>query len=102
MTSEPTPTETPARPENLIPIGVPVDAATPPPPSPEEIAAQFEEARQAFEHNAREAIPFNRLAIHTGFQQAIQAQVASAKPEKVGMLCTAFRNWAEAESLLRG
>ena len=40
MTSEPTPTETPARPENLIPIGVPVDAATPPPyPEPMTIAS---------------------------------------------------------------
>lgn len=98
MTPEPTTTEAPAQPENITPINGTADAAPPPPPSPEQIEA----ARRAVEEDMREAVPFNRLAIHTGFQRAIQEQVASAKPEKVGMLCTAFRNYAEAESLLRG
>lgn len=92
----PTPnTETPARPENVTPIKIPIDQAA---PTPE----QTEAARKAVEDDMREAVPFNRLAIHTGFQHAIQAAVTSAKPEKAGSLCSAFRNYAEAESLLRG
>jgi hypothetical protein len=99
MTPEPTPTnEAPAQPDNVTPISVPVDQAAPPPPTPE----QLEAARSAVEGDMREAVPFNRLAIHVGFQRAIQAAVVSPKPEKTGSLCSAFRNFAEAESLLRG
>lgn len=97
MTPEPTP-EVPAQPDNITSINVPVDGATQPPPTPEQIEA----ARKDLENDMREAVPFNRLAIHTSFQRAIQEMVSSSKPEKVGMLCTAFRNFAEAESLLRG
>lgn len=115
MTPEPTP-EVPAQPGNVTPIfnpadgpapatpypgdpvSVPVEGGTPPPPTAEELEA----ARKGLEEDMREAVPFNRLAIHTSFQRAIQEQVSSSKPEKVGMLCTAFRNFAEAESLLRG
>lgn len=98
MTPEPTTTESPAQPDNITSINVPVDGATQPPPTPEQIEA----ARKDLENDMREAVPFNRLAIHTSFQRAIQEMVSSSKPEKVGMLCTAFRNFAEAESLLRG
>jgi len=99
MTPEPTPqTEAPAQPDNITPIKILVDQATPPPPTPQEVEA----ARKAVEEDMREAVPFNRLAIHTGYQRAIQAAVVSTKPEKAGSLCSAFRNYAEAESLLRG
>jgi hypothetical protein len=50
-----------------------------------------------------EAAKLNRLAIRTGFQQAIQDAML-AKDEKtrrsVGALCAAFHQWAEGESLL--
>lgn len=98
MTPEPTPQEAPAQPDNITPIHVPVDQAAPPSPTPEQVEA----ARKAVEDDMREAVPFNRLAIHVGFQRAIQAAVTSAKPERAGSLCTAFRSFAEAESLLRG
>jgi hypothetical protein len=98
MTTEPTTNEVPAQPENITPISLPVESADATEPTQEQLDA----ARKALEDDMRDAVPFNRLAIHTGFQRAIQAQVASSKPEKVGMLCTAFRNFAEAESLLRG
>jgi hypothetical protein len=98
MIPEPTTNEAPAQPENITPISLPVESADATEPTQEQLDA----ARKALEDDMRDAVPFNRLAIHTGFQRAIQAQVASSKPEKVGMLCTAFRNFAEAESLLRG
>jgi hypothetical protein len=97
MTTQPTPdTATPAEPDNITPIHVPIDAASPPTPE------QVEAARKAVEDDMREAVPFNRLAIQTGFQRAVQAAVVSSKPEKAGSLCSAYRNYAEAESLLRG
>jgi hypothetical protein len=109
MTPEPTTTEAPAQPENITSMtasamagpdqpGGAADASTLELPTQE----QINEARESLMADMRDAVPFNRLAIHTGFQRAIQAQVASTKPEKVGMLCTAFRNYAEAEALLRG
>jgi hypothetical protein len=97
MTTQPTTTAAPAEPDNITPIHVPVDGASPTPPT----AEQVEAARKAVEDDMREAVPFNRLAIQTGFQRAIQAAVVSSKPEKAGSLCSAYRSYAEAESLLR-
>lgn len=94
MTPEPIELEGPAMPDNVTPIGSPVDS---PAPTPEQVEA----ARKAVEDDMREAVPFNRLAIHVGFQRAIQAAVTSAKPEKTGVICSAFRAWAEGESMLR-
>jgi hypothetical protein len=95
MTPQPTTeTEGPAQPDNVTPIGIPSDD---PAPTPEQIEA----ARKAVEEDMREALPFNRLAIHVGFQRAIQGAVAGNKPEKVRPLCAAFRSFAEAESLLK-
>lgn len=81
-------------PDNVTPIGSPADS---PAPTPEQVEA----ARKAVEDDMREAVPFNRLAIHTGFQRVIQAALVGNKPEKAGSLCSAFRAWAEGESMLR-
>lgn len=98
MSNEPTNPETPAQPDNITPITVPVETGQAEGPTTEQVY----EARKALEDDMRDAVPFNRFAIHTGFQRVIQAAVSSSKPEKVGMLCTAFRNYAEAEANLRG
>lgn len=92
MDTEPTTTEAPAQPENVTPMTPPASL------TPE----QVEEMRRAVEDDMKDAIPFNRLAIHNGFQQVIQAAISGPKPEKAGTLCSAFRNYAEAETLLRG
>jgi hypothetical protein len=121
MTPEPTTNEAPAQPEIATPVFNPNDGPAPTTPYPGQpdnttpitipvesgqaenpTAEQVHEARKAIEKDMRDAVPFNRLAIHTGFQRVIQAAVSSYKPEKVGMLCTAFRNYAEAEANLRG
>lgn len=94
MTPEPTTTEGPAQPDNITPINVPVDGGTPPPPTPEQIEA----ARKAVEDDMRDAIPFNRLAVHTSFQRAIQAAITEGKDiGKIDRLTSAFRAWAEGE-----
>lgn len=106
METTPTPTEAPAPPENVTPInGSEPSEGAPEPfiPTEEDIAA----AKQAIRDDMREAIPFNRDAIHTGFQRAIQESVVGPAPGKAGdpnkttKLCSAFRDWAEAESFLR-
>lgn len=95
MTPQPTTDpEAPAQPDNVTAIGLPADDPAP-------TAEQIEAARKAVEDDMREALPFNRLAIHVGFQRVIQGAVAGNKPEKVGPLCAAFRSFAEAESLLK-
>lgn len=87
----------PGQPENITPIAVPVEEGLETAPTPGEIEA----ARKGLEDDMREAVPFNRLAVHTDFQRAIQEKVAGKKPETVRMLCAAFRDYAEAESLLQ-
>ena len=115
MTPEPTPTEAPAQPGNVAPIfnpadgpapvtpypgdsvSVPVEGGTPPPPTAEDLEA----ARKGLEEDMREAVPFNRLAIHTSFQRVIQGAVTEGKDiGKIDRLTSAFRAWAEGESRL--
>lgn len=89
------PTGAPAQPDNITPINVPEDVSPPSALTPE----QLQEAQKAIAQDMTDAIPFNRLAIHVGFQKAIQKTVTD-RPKDVGALCSAFRSWAEGESLL--